>query len=332
MRYGELAEHLHRSGWALANLASLPHISVAGAVATGTHGSGDTNQPLSSSVRALDVVGADGEVRTVRRGDPDFEGWVVALGALGVVTRLELDLEPDFDVLSGQFTDLGWEALDEHLEELMGCAYSVSLFTRWSTGVDQVWVKSREATLPDQLFGARRATRTLHMLPDAAVEAVTEQGVPGPWHERLPHFRLAFTPSRGEELQSEYFLPRSAARDAFAALRDLAPALAPLLQVSEVRTVAADDQWLSGACERDTIGVHFTWVLDEPGVRAVLPRVEAALLPLGARPHWGKCSVTGAADFRAAYPHLADFAHLRAEVDPKDKFLNPLLEGLVDDR
>ena len=330
VRYGVLAERLHAEGWALPNLASLPHISVAGAVATGTHGSGDRNQCLSSSVRALDVVGPDGTVRTVRRGDAAFDGSVVSLGALGVVTRLELDVEPTYDVVGSQFTDLPWSALEDHLDEVTAAGYSVSLFTCWGAGVDQVWVKSRGTEPPpDDLFGARRATETLHMLHDAPVQAVTEQRVAGPWHERLAHFRMEFTPSRGEELQSEYFVPRERAHDAIAELRGLEPLVAPLLQVSEVRTVAADDQWLSGCHRRDTVGFHFTWVRDQAGVERVLPEIERALLPLGARPHWGKCSTASPEQLAAAFPRAADFAALRASVDPDRKFANTVVDAFT---
>ena len=329
-RYGEVAEHLHRAGWALANLASLPHISVAGAVMTGTHGSGDGNTTLSASVRALDVVGPDGDVTTLRRGDPGFDGSVVSFGVLGIVTRLVLDIEPTFDVTSTQFTGLDWETLDEHLDEILGSAYSVSLFTRWGDRVDQAWLKSRGTSPVRELFGAEPAGETLHMLAGAPTDAVTQQlGVPGPWQDRLAHFRMAFTPSRGEELQSEYFVPRRHARAAFAALRGLAPLLAPVLQAGEIRTIAADDLWLSGAYQQDCVGLHFTWLRDEPGVYAVLPHVEAALAELGARPHWGKCFTLPSAELLRVYPRLADFAGLRAVRDPGRKFSNAFTDGLL---
>jgi xylitol oxidase len=329
-RYGAVAEHLHRAGWALSNLASLPHISVAGAVMTGTHGSGDGNTTLSASVRALDVVGPDGDVTALRRGDPGFDGSVVSFGVLGIVTRLVLDIEPTFDVTSTQFTGLDWETLDEHLDEILGSAYSVSLFTRWGDRVDQAWLKSRGTSPVRELFGAEPAGETLHMLAGAPTEAVTQQlGVPGPWQDRLAHFRMAFTPSRGEELQSEYFVPRRHARAAFAALRGLAPLLAPVLQTGEIRTIAADDLWLSGAYQQDCVGLHFTWLRDEPGVYAVLPHVEAALGGLGARPHWGKCFTLPGAELLRVYPRLADFAGLRAVRDPGRKFSNAFTDGLL---
>jgi alditol oxidase len=331
-RYGDLVDVLDGSGWALANLASLPHISVAGAVATGTHGSGDRNRSLAAAVRAIDLVTADGSLRTVRRGDPDFDGSVVGLGALGVVVRLVLDVEPAYDVRQTVLTGLGWEALAEHFDEISSSAYSVSLFTHWTgTAVEQVWLKSRSGEPQvDELFGATAAAETLHMLPGGPPEAVTRQGgVPGPWHARLPHFRMEFTPSRGEELQSEYLLPRAHAVPAFEQMRRLAEVMAPVLQVCEIRTVAAEPLWLSGSFERDVVGLHFTWYRRPEEVYAVLPELEAALMPLGARPHWGKCFVASADELAAVHPRLGDFRALRDRLDPGDKFGNDTLGRLL---
>jgi alditol oxidase len=331
-RYGDLVDVLDGSGWALANLASLPHISVAGAVATGTHGSGDRNRSLAAAVRAVDLVTADGSLRTVRRGDPDFDGVVVGLGALGVVVRLVLDVEPAYDVRQTVLTGLGWEALAEHFDEITSSAYSVSLFTHWTgTAVDQVWLKSRSGERQvDELFGATPAAETLHMLPGGPPEAVTRQGgVPGPWHARLPHFRMEFTPSRGEEMQSEYLLPRAHAVPAFEQMRRLAEVMAPVLQVCEIRTVAAEPLWLSGSFERDVVGLHFTWDRRPEEVYAVLPELEAALMPLGARPHWGKCFVASGDELAAVHPRLGDFRALRDRLDPGDKFGNDTLDRLL---
>ncbi len=324
IHWGELGRQLDGHGLALANYASLPHISVGGAVATGTHGSGDRTGSLAAAAAGLEYVGADGELRTVRRGDPDFAGQVVALGALGITTHVTLDVEPAYEIRQDLFTDVPWDGAD--LDALTGAAYSVSLFTGWVNGrIDQVWLKSRGPDAPD-LPGATRATTTLHMLAGADVAAVTEQGgVPGPWHERLPHFRLAFTPSRGEELQSEYLVPRARASEAVDALRRLAPGFTHLLQVSEVRTIAADDLWLSGAYAGDAVGFHFTWVRDREGVYAALPAIEAALLPLGARPHWGKCFLATADELAPAYPRLGDFRDLADRLDPERKLRNEFL-------
>jgi alditol oxidase len=326
--YGVLAERLAGAGWALATMASLPHISVAGAIATGTHGSGDRTGSLAAAVAALEVVGADGELRTVSRGEPDFDGSVVSLGALGVTVHVTLDIEPAYDVRQDLYTDLSWDAAIEHLDEITSSAYSVSLFTDWLSGsVQQVWLKSRGSVPPAELLGAAPAASTLHMLAGADIEAVTRQGgVSGSWHRRLPHFRLEFTPSRGEELQSEYLVPRTQARAAIERLRELAPSYAALLQVAEVRTVAADSLWLSGAHERDVVGFHFTWLRDVSGVYAVLPAIEQALLPLGGRPHWGKCFAAGSDTLRPLYPRFDDFRDLVGRVDPSRKFQNAFLE------
>ncbi|SDZ48262.1 xylitol oxidase [Asanoa ishikariensis] len=327
-RYGEVAVALDALGWALATMASLPHISVAGAVATGTHGSGDRTGSLAAGVRAVEIIGPDGTLRRVARGEPDFAGSVVALGALGVVTRVTLDVEPSYVVRQAVYRDLPWSRVETDFDALTGAAYSVSLFVDWDTDrIAQVWLKSR-GTPPAELFGVAAADEPVHMLAGASTEAVTgQQGVPGPWHERLPHFRLAFTPSRGEELQSEYLVPREAVPAAFAALRPLGPRIASVLQISELRTVAADDLWLSPAYGTDVVGIHFTWVKDADRVYALLPDIEAALLPLGARPHWGKCFAT--TDVAGRYPRMADFRALRARVDPTGKFGNAMVDDLL---
>jgi xylitol oxidase len=329
--YGDVATRLQASGWALGNLASLPHISVAGAVATGTHGSGARNGSLATAVVSLDIVGPDGGLRTVSRGDADFEGSVVALGALGVVAAVTLEIEPTYDVRQDVYTGLSWEALADDLDTVTSSAYSVSLFTRWAdSGIEQAWLKSRIGETPAGLRGARVATRTLHMLEGGAVESVTQQGgVPGPWLDRLPHFRMEFTPSRGEELQSEYLLPRELALTAVERLRGLRDRLAPVLLVSELRSVAADGHWLSSSYGRDVVGVHFTWVRDPERVHAVLPAVEDALLPLGARPHWGKCFVAGVRELEPLYPRMADFRALRDRVDPDRVFGNAFLDRAI---
>ena len=325
VRYGVLAEFLQERGLALPNMASLPHISVAGAIATGTHGSGDGNGCLSTAVAGLELVTASGGLRTLWRGDPEFAGSVVALGALGVVTRVTLDVRPAFDVRQQVWVDVPWSSVVGELDGLFASGYSVSVFTDW-TGPAQVWVKSTgPASLP---FDATAAPGPVHMLAGEPVAAVTEQGgVPGPWLDRLPHFRLGHKPSAGAELQSEYLLPRDSAVEALTRLREMAPRISPLLQITELRTVAADRLWLSPACGRDVLGIHFTWQLDVPGVTGLLPGIEAALLPLGARPHWGKLFHTG--ETSKLYPQWTDFTELRTHHDPKNKFTNPYLDRLT---
>lgn len=332
--YGDVALALQARGWALANLASLPHISVAGSVSTGTHGSGDGLGALSTAVAGLSFVGADGQLREVVRGDADFGGSVVGLGALGVVVEVVLDVVPTYAVRQHVYTDLGWARLAEDFDAITSGGYSVSLFTHWDDdGVFQAWVKDRDdgnGDGPHDFFGARPAATTLHMMRGGEVASVTPQlGVPGPWLTRLPHFRTGFTPSRGAELQSEYLVPRSRAIEAFDRMRRLAPAIAPLLQSSEIRTVAADDLWLSSAQGHGVVGIHLTWLRRPEQVYAVLPQIETALLPLGARPHWGKCFVSSADELAGLYPRMEDFRQLRRRVDPEAKFGNDFIDSVL---
>ena len=330
LRYGELARVLAAEGVALANLASLPHISVAGAVATATHGSGDANGNLATAVAGLELVTASGETLAVSRGDPDFDGMVVGLGALGAVTRVTLDVEPAYQVRQRAFQGLDWERLFERFDEVTSAGYSVSMFTRWNGPVEQVWVKSRVGSAPEEvrgdLFGAVAATEDRHpILGIDPVNCTRQLGVPGLWSDRLPHFRMGFTPSSGEELQSEYHLPRRHAVAGLRSLLALAGVLQPVLQVSELRTVAADRLWMSPQHGRDTLSVHFTWVPDWTAVRPVLAEVETALAPFGARPHWGKLFLAEAAAIAPLYQRAGDFARLAGRLDPGGVFANDWL-------
>ncbi|WP_432486615.1 D-arabinono-1,4-lactone oxidase [Kineococcus sp. SYSU DK018] len=331
--YGTLAERLHTAGAALRAMASLPHISVAGAVATATHGSGDRAQNLAADVRALELVGADGELRRLERGDEEFDGSVVALGALGVVTSLELDVVPTYQVRQDVYSGLSFAAFTRNFDAVTSAAHSVSVYTTW-VGEDtaQVWLKTRlndSADAPAELFGARPAAEPLHPLPEVDVRNATEQlGVPGPWHERLPHFRFSFQPSNGEELQAEYLVGREHALTAITELRRLGPSIAPLLHMCEVRTVAADGLWLSSSYERDAVAFHFTFRQRQPEVLAALARVEDALLPLGARPHWGKLFAAGAATLAGLYPRFADARALVARHDPGGRFANAFTDRI----
>ncbi|GAA0913832.1 alditol oxidase [Streptomyces thermoalcalitolerans] len=329
VRYAELARRVHAHGLALPNMASLPHISVAGSVATGTHGSGVSNGPLASAVRQVEIVTADGSTVVVGRGDPRFGGAVTSLGALGVVTALTLDLEPAFGVEQHLFTELPLEGLD--FEAVAAAAYSVSLFTDWrAPGFRQVWLKRRTDQPPPAFPWAVPAKVALHPVPGMPAEHCTRQfGVPGPWHERLPHFRAEFTPSSGAELQSEYLLPRAYALDVLHALDGIRQVVAPVLQTCEVRTVAADEQWLSPSYGRDTVAVHFTWIADTAAVLPAVRRLEETLEPFSPRPHWGKVFTTPTAALRGRYPRLADFRSLAGELDPAGKFTNAFLADLL---
>lgn len=333
MRYGELTQRLHAEGLAVHNLGSLPHIAVGGACATGTHGSGPGNGVLATAVAGVEMVTADGDLMELHRGDDDFAGSVVALGSLGVVTALTLEVEPTYDVRQDVWEDLPWEVLLGDFDAVMSAGYSVNLFLSWTgAGVEQVWVKRRTdepggTEVAPPWSGARAATVERHPVPGMPAESCTPQlGVPGPWHERLPHFRLAFTPSSGRELQSEYLVERGDAVAAIQALRPLGARIAPVLQVSEIRTMAADALWLSPAEGRDTVGLHFTWVDDYPAVRPVLGEVEAALAPFSARPHWGKVFTTAPEVVRDLFPRSDDFGALRGRLDPANKFGNDFVD------
>jgi xylitol oxidase len=332
MKYGDLVLELAPRGHALHNLASLPHITVVGATATGTHGSGNRNGSLSTSVAGLEIVRSDGELVSLDADHPDLPGAVVHLGALGIVTRIALRFQRTFSLRNNVYLGLTWERLLDDLDAVADAAYSVSVFTNWHE-ITMVWVKARTDepdVAAEDFFGARSATVPTHMISTADVENLTDQlGVPGEWHERLPHFRAGFTPSKGEELQSEYFVPRRHARAACDRLRALADAMAPLLLTCELRTVAGDDLWLSPATGGDVLALHFTWVRDEGRVRALLPEIEAALRPFGARPHWGKVFTIDAGELEGLYPRLPDFRDLVRRFDPRGAFTNAYLDRTI---
>lgn len=331
LRYGEFADTLHTAGFALPNLGSLPHISVAGAVATGTHGSGVRNGSLATAVSGLQLVTAGGDLLDIPREHPDFGALVVGLGGFGIVTALTLDLVPTFELAQYVYDNLPADSFTTHAADILAAGYSVSLFTTWRRGdyIDLAWVKG--PSTPDipgpSWFGATRADAPRHPVPGIDPRHCTQQlGEPGPWHRRLPHFRLEFTPSNGHELQSEYFVPREHVADAFRALEKIRDRIAAVLQVCEIRTIAADQFWLSPATGRDSAAFHFTWIDDTPAVEQVLPLIEDQLAPYGARPHWGKLFTLGSATLRLRYPRYAEFARLLTDYDPAGKFRNEYID------
>lgn len=332
--YGQLGPYLDAKGFALHNLASLPHISVAGACTTATHGSGESNGNLASAVSGLELITAAGDVvKLDRESNPsEFQGAVVGLGALGVITRVTLKVQPTYQVRQYIYQDLPLRQMQDHFEDIQALGYSVSLFTDWrGKKVSEVWIKSRVGqgrpfSAPQELFGAKLAHRNLHPIAGLSAENCTEQmGVPGPWYDRLPHFRMGFTPSAGKELQTEYLLPRQHAVEAILAVERLQDQVSPHLLISEIRTIAADDLWMSTCYQRPSVAIHFTWKPDWPGVRRVLPIVEKELSPFKPRPHWGKLFTVAPAELRSRYEKLDDFLKLAAKYDPKGKFRNDFL-------
>jgi xylitol oxidase len=335
VRYGDLAPVIDAKGFALHNLASLPHISVAGAIATATHGSGIHNGNLTTAASAFEFVAANGDLVRLSRADhPEvFTGAAVHLGALGVLTRVTLDVQPTYQVAQTVYLDLPFAELEHHLADVFSSGYSVSLFTDWQQGrATQVWIKRRtdrsDPPLPADFYGAHRATVKMHPILGHPADACTEQlGIPGPWYERLPHFRMNFTPSSGRELQTEYFVPLDRGYEAIRAVETLRDRITPHLFVTELRTIAADDFWMSMAHQRLSLAIHFTWKPEWPEVRQILPEIEAKLAPFGPRPHWAKLFTIPGSVLDRQYPRLADFKTLAAKYDPEGKFRNKFLEA-----
>ncbi len=332
--YGALAPYIDTRGFAVHNLASLPHVSVVGACATATHGSGSHNGNLATIVSAVEFVAADGTLHTLARKDGDlFHAAAVNLGALGVITRITLDVVPSFQVAQVVYRDLSFNVLEHHLDELFLSGYSVSIFTDWQNhSAAEVWVKRRvepntKPSFPTELFGAKPATVKLHPIPTHPAEACTDQlGVPGPWYERLPHFKMNFTPSSGQEIQAEFFVPRDRAYQAILAVESLRDRITPHLFVTELRTIAADDLWLSMAYQRPSLAIHFTFKPEAAAVQALLPLIEAKLAPFDARPHWAKVFTVPSARLAHLYPKMDAFKAAVAHYDPKAKLRNHFID------
>jgi alditol oxidase len=332
--YGQLAPYLDSHGFALHNLASLPHISVVGACMTATHGSGEKNGNLASAVSELEIVTASGDVLKLSRARDreSFNGAVVGLGALGVITSITLDVQPSYMMRQYVYQNLPFSALQDHFDAIESSAYSVSLFTDWQKQrVNEVWIKSRvedgvafDAT--PEFFGATLATRNLHPIAELSAENCTEQmGVLGPWYERLPHFRMGFTPSAGKELQSEFFVPRRHAVEAIRAVARLGDQVSPCLLITEIRAIAGDNLWMSPCHQQNSVTIHFTWKPDWPAVSKLLPVIEKELAPFDARPHWAKLFTTSPQTLRSLYTRMPDFIALATKYDPQGKFRNDFL-------
>ena len=331
MTYTELAEQLSRAGFALSNMASIPDISIAGACATGTHGSGDDHRVLPASVAAMKLVVADGDLVELRRAleRDTFRGSLVAMGALGIVTELTLDIEPAYEMSQRVHLGIPLEVLQDQTDDVFSAGYSVSAFTDWYSGEASVWVKQRADKPVSKWIAGRQAQHRIHPVPGMSPQLCTEQlGIIGPWHERLPHFRPKSALKAGNELQSEVFLPRNVAQRAITELREIGSLLAPVLLVSEIRTVRSDDLWLSPAYGRDSLTLHFTWTDDELAVSSAVAAIEARLTPLSPRPHWGKLTTLDPHEIIASYERAPDFERLMVDCDPTFKFRNDFVNGL----
>ena len=335
MKYGELCQYLHENGYALHNLASLPHISIAGSIATATHGSGVKNGNLSTGVSAIEFVNGEGEVVTLSRSDGEqFYGAVVGLGAIGVVTKVTLDLQPTFNMQQVVYLNLPMAQLEKNFLEIMSGGYSVSLFTDWrNKTINEVWIKNRieegsgPAEIAPKFYGAKLATKNMHPVENLGAENCTEQmGVAGPWYERMPHFKMGFMPSAGEELQAEYFIPIEHGYAAMMAMETLHEKISPHLFISEIRAVAADDLWMSPCYKQTCAVLHTTWK-QEDVVMDLLPLVEEKLAPFNPRPHWAKLFTIAPSILQSRIEKLDDFKRLLQQYDPNKKFRNEFIDS-----
>jgi xylitol oxidase len=338
IKYGELCEYLHKNGYALHNMASLPHISVGGSCSTATHGSGVKNGNLSTGVSGIEFVNAAGDVVVLSKDDgEEFYGAVVGLGALGVLTKLTLDLVPTFNMQQVVYRNLPIQALENNFDAIMSSGYSVSLFTDWKNkNINEVWIKSvvedgsGSFQFAPEFYGATLAEKNLHPVEDQPAENCTEQmGVPGPWFERLPHFKMGFTPSTGKELQAEYFVPMEHGYEAMMAVEKLHERITPHLFISEIRTIAADNLWMSPCYKTDCVSIHTTWKQEWDTVMELLPLMEEQLAPFNPRPHWAKLFTIKPSVLRARIEKLNDFKNLAKQYDPAGKFRNDFLERNV---
>ncbi len=332
LRYGDFSTQLDEKGYALHNLASLPHITVVGACSTATHGSGVNLGNLATPVVALELVTPDGEIMNIDRNHPDFYGAVVGLGAVGIVTKITLEIEDTYQVRQDLFQELPLESLENHFDAIMSSGYSVSLFTNWlDKKVSQVWIKRRTdqefEEMGDQFYGATAATKNLHPIVEISPENCTEQmGAPGPWYNRLPHFKMGFMPSGGEELQSEYFVPRENAVDAILALEKKRDLINSQLLITEIRTIAADNFWMSPCYQQDSVAIHFTWKQNWEEVSKLLPMIESELAPYNVKPHWGKLFSVDPARLHERYEKFPDFLTMVKKYDTEGKFRNDYLD------
>lgn len=334
MKYGEVCQYLHENGYALHNLASLPHISIAGAIATATHGSGVRNGNLSTGVSAIEFINGAGDVVNLSKKEEQFFGAVVGLGALGIVTKVTLDLLPTFNMQQLVYRNLPMAELENNFLAIMSSGYSVSLFTDWrNKNVNEVWIKSKVEegrARPEfalEFYGAKLATQNMHPVESLdAVNCTDQMGVPGVWYERMPHFKMGFTPSAGKELQAEYFVPIENGYEAIMAVETLHEKISPHLFISEIRSIDADRFWMSPCYKKPCIAIHTTWMQEWDTVMDLLPQMEEKLAPFSPRPHWAKLFTLPPSVLQSRIEKLDDFKELIKQHDPSGKFRNEFLD------
>ena len=337
VRYGDICTEIDEEGLAFHNLASLPHISIPGACATATHGSGIQNGGLATAVSGLHIVTANGDKISIdaRQDSNLLEAMVVSLGAFGIITEVQLDLQPTYTMKQVVYRNMPMSALENNFETIMSSGYSVSLFTDWKNkNINEVWIKQLSSNAPStyesEFFGGSLAKNNLHPVETQSAESCTEQmGVEGQWYERLPHFKMGFTPSSGDELQAEYFVPLEHGYAAMAAVEKMTAMISPHLYISEIRTIAADNLWMSPCYKQDCVAIHFTFKPHQEAVDRIMPAVEKELARFNVRPHWGKLFAMSPETLQSRIQPLQLFKELVSEYDPNGKFRNDFLNQYV---
>lgn len=334
-QYSDFCVELNEAGFALPNLASLANISVVGACATATHGSGVNNQSLASSISEIELVDGNGGIITLsRQKDAEkFNGVVVNIGAIGIVTKLKLDIEKSFQVRQDLFENLSIEQLAENFDEITSSGYSVSLFTNFQKSIRVMNIKRRIdeniSDLPKEFFGATAAKESINSRGIPDTNRSPQMGVSGCWFECLPHFKFSKQLIQGEEIQSEYYVERKNAVEAILALEEISNIIFPQIIVAEIRSIKADNHWLSPFYRGDSVGIHFSWKLNEREVMKILPEIEKVLAPYKPIPHWGKLFTISREELHAYYPKMSEFIGLCEEFDPNGKFRNEYLNKYI---
>lgn len=330
--YSVLSKYLESNGWALPNLASLGEITVAGAIMTGTHGSGSKNKVLSDSVIELQLVLASGDQLIINRQDfDDFAGFIVSFGSLGVVTRVKLRIIESFSMKQFVYENISISSVAKNFDEIFNSAYSVSYFGSWAENTTgQIWMKFLDQAefphLSPEAFGGNLANSNQHPVKINDPSPCTEQmGVTGKWLYRLPHFKLDSSAASGDEVQTEYLVDRNYVNEYIAGLSAIGNEISPRVYATEIRTMAADDLWLSGAYARDTVGFHFTWKKSKE-LASFLPKIEEVLGKHQGRPHWGKLFSTSKEQIITRYPRYQDFKNLLNRYDSNGKFSNNFID------
>jgi alditol oxidase len=333
IKYGDICKYLDDNGYALHNLASLPHISIGGACATATHGSGIKNGCLATAVSSIEFVNGKGEVINLskEKDGEEFLGVIVNLGALGIATKLTLNLLPAFKMKQIVYQNLPMAELEKNFEAIMSAGYSVSLFTDWKNkNINEVWIKSKSddiKTIAPSFYKATVAVKNLHPIETLdAINCTEQMGVDGPWYERMPHFRMGFTPSSGKELQSEFFIPFENAYEGMMAIEQLNDKVSPHLMITEIRAIAADELLMSPFYKKTCVAFHFTWKQEVEAVLKVLPLIEEALAPFKPRPHWGKIFTLNPSVLQSRIEKLDEFKLLMNKHDPEGKFRNEFID------